>query len=550
MVGLCLCLSVLVSSPFLASGRPTERRVSQLDYHYVGNIHLHSHWSDGERPLDEIVDILKGLGRRFAIFTDHDLGIGKGKKTVDLLVKLDGPSGYQNYVKMVEKLSSKDIIAIPGMELTCPWLNDEGEPEQGHLLLADISLLVEKFDLDRYPPQMVNGSMGLMGLVGDRGFGYQWEFTDLANSWKIPTVAAHESLNQGVARYRFNWKSRTPRLMGFWNNGLFDSVRGNVSRLRELLKAGEEIGVTADCDYHSPITGGEPRNSSVEEVVKYIEKHQDGQWARATGLWSVPELTKEEILLALFECRSDARSWFDLKVERLLPQPGNLPVSRKKVEVSISGLGKNYRGMASLIDPEKGALLRQPALGDRLDLQWSNNLKSEETKRLILYLTDRYITVLPLQGRPEADSARTIRRELGSMDFTVDGRGLMFNPKVVLKSKFSFDFDLKRPGVIDLKARFGRLDPSDESRVVWREVGLEPFRPPDSPYAVWKKSPGYLYRSTRLVESDWSKADRQGWLAFEYWWRPDLFAGEDEAILVERKILEFKRESHDQTALN
>lgn len=67
-----------------------------------GVLHVHSRFSDGEEPLERVVDVFKLAGMRFAAVSDH--------------AEVFDDRRMEQYVRACEELSSDSFLVIPGLE--------------------------------------------------------------------------------------------------------------------------------------------------------------------------------------------------------------------------------------------------------------------------------------------------------------------------------------------------------------------------------------------------------------------------------------------------
>jgi hypothetical protein len=70
--------------------------------HTKGVLHVHSRFSDGEEPLERLVEAFQKAGMRFAAVSDH--------------AEVFDDRRMQEYVAVCEALSSSSFLVIPGLE--------------------------------------------------------------------------------------------------------------------------------------------------------------------------------------------------------------------------------------------------------------------------------------------------------------------------------------------------------------------------------------------------------------------------------------------------
>jgi hypothetical protein len=101
-----------------------------LPYEYVGNLHLHTPYSDGHGTHDEIALAAIRSGLDFVVTTDHNIWIG-------------GIDGYRT-------LGERRVLLIVGEEI-----HDQArEPQKNHLLVYETRKELASFA--QYPQQLIN----------------------------------------------------------------------------------------------------------------------------------------------------------------------------------------------------------------------------------------------------------------------------------------------------------------------------------------------------------------------------------------------------------
>ncbi|MFH9725094.1 PHP domain-containing protein [Streptomyces sp. NPDC017254] len=100
----------------------------------TGDCHLHSDWSDGGSPLEDMADAARALGHRWAVLTDHSprLTIAHGLSTERLERQLEA-------VAAVNSTMGPDFRLLTGIE--CDILED-GSLDQDEELLGRLEIVV------------------------------------------------------------------------------------------------------------------------------------------------------------------------------------------------------------------------------------------------------------------------------------------------------------------------------------------------------------------------------------------------------------------------
>lgn len=94
---------------------------------YLGALHLHSTYSDGEFTLTELRDALREQGCRFACVTDHAEFFDEARRDA--------------FIAECERLSSDEFRFVPGLEFNCR--------DKMHILGYGVTELVESANLKR-----------------------------------------------------------------------------------------------------------------------------------------------------------------------------------------------------------------------------------------------------------------------------------------------------------------------------------------------------------------------------------------------------------------
>lgn len=117
-----------------AEADPAAQAGWQLAAASTGDCHLHSDWSDGGSPIEDMAAAARSLGRQWAVLTDHSprLTIAHGL----------GPDRLRGQLEAVASVNSRtgpDFRLLTGIE--CDIL-DDGSLDQDEDLLARLDLVV------------------------------------------------------------------------------------------------------------------------------------------------------------------------------------------------------------------------------------------------------------------------------------------------------------------------------------------------------------------------------------------------------------------------
>ncbi|MEU9235622.1 PHP domain-containing protein [Streptomyces subrutilus] len=117
-----------------AEGGPGARAGWDLAAASTGDCHLHSDWSDGGSPLEDMADAARALGHRWAVLTDHSprLTIAHGLSPDRLRSQLQA-------VAAVNSRMGSDFRLLTGIE--CDIL-DDGSLDQDADLLGRLDIVV------------------------------------------------------------------------------------------------------------------------------------------------------------------------------------------------------------------------------------------------------------------------------------------------------------------------------------------------------------------------------------------------------------------------
>ncbi|MET9855550.1 PHP domain-containing protein [Streptomyces sp. NPDC006450] len=117
-----------------AEAEPEARAGWDLAAASTGDCHLHSDWSDGDSPLEDMADAARALGHRWAVLTDHSprLTIAHGLSTERLESQLEA-------VAAVNSGMGPDFRLLTGIE--CDILED-GSLDQDEDLLGRLDIVV------------------------------------------------------------------------------------------------------------------------------------------------------------------------------------------------------------------------------------------------------------------------------------------------------------------------------------------------------------------------------------------------------------------------
>jgi putative hydrolase len=115
-------------------GRPVAEGGAEIRAALRGDLHLHSDWSDGGSPIDEMVRTAAELGHEYVALTDHSprLTVANGLSPERLRKQLD----------IVAELNAKNehgIRILTGIEVD---INEDGSLDQGDELLGRLDVVV------------------------------------------------------------------------------------------------------------------------------------------------------------------------------------------------------------------------------------------------------------------------------------------------------------------------------------------------------------------------------------------------------------------------
>ena len=114
-------------------GRPVAEAGAQLRARLRGDCHVHSDWSDGGSPIDEMAEAARALGHEYMVLTDHSprLKVARGLTAERLRHQLEVVAALN------ERLAPFRILT--GIEVD---INEDGSLDQEPALLAQLDLVV------------------------------------------------------------------------------------------------------------------------------------------------------------------------------------------------------------------------------------------------------------------------------------------------------------------------------------------------------------------------------------------------------------------------
>ena len=114
-------------------GRPVAEAGAQLRAQLRGDCHVHSDWSDGGSPIDEMAEAARALGHEYMVLTDHSprLKVARGLSAERLRQQLEVVATLN------ERLAPFRILT--GIEVD---INKDGSLDQEPALLAELDLVV------------------------------------------------------------------------------------------------------------------------------------------------------------------------------------------------------------------------------------------------------------------------------------------------------------------------------------------------------------------------------------------------------------------------
>ncbi|WP_184829723.1 PHP domain-containing protein [Jiangella mangrovi] len=115
-------------------GRPVAEGGAEIRAALRGDLHVHSDWSDGGSPIEEMVRTAAGLGHEYVALTDHSprLTVANGLSPERLRKQLD----------IVDELNARNehgIRILTGIEVD---INEDGSLDQSDELLGRLDVVV------------------------------------------------------------------------------------------------------------------------------------------------------------------------------------------------------------------------------------------------------------------------------------------------------------------------------------------------------------------------------------------------------------------------
>ncbi|MHB9131461.1 MAG: NPCBM/NEW2 domain-containing protein [Armatimonadota bacterium] len=365
-------------------------------------IHFHTIFSDGQKSPQEVRHELEGAVRG-VIITDHQYGASEigsltseiglpGSPPLNIKDKINASYGYPLYLKTVEALSDAKCKMIAGAEVSCHWKTEH----EGHLLIADFSdpelraLCVSGEDSNN--PHSGKGKTITKELK---------TILAVANKKGIPTIAAHPMNSEYP--FPIGDPVQTPRLLEFFNTGVFDLVQQRFHQPQQeepfllniyldLLRDNHDVGVTSGSDFHSEIANG--------TFNKALLGSSD-QWHRYTYLCGTSATpSRQEILSALFDGRTYA-AVENTACLSLSPTPAfaATPAAHGTISARLRRAGNNTQQNADtvfLYRADQRLPIRQwkwPKGQDTLDISFTDNgLTPGQTYTYIIYMPYQLIT--------------------------------------------------------------------------------------------------------------------------------------------------------------
>jgi predicted metal-dependent phosphoesterase TrpH len=118
-----------------------------------GVLHVHSKFSDGEEPLERLVDVFKLAGMRFAAVSDH--------------AEVFDDQRMEEYVELCRSLSDGSFIVIPGLEFALKGgtIHILGYGVTRRIRFASIDELVDKIHEDGGIAVLAHPPVGSINLI-------------------------------------------------------------------------------------------------------------------------------------------------------------------------------------------------------------------------------------------------------------------------------------------------------------------------------------------------------------------------------------------------
>ena len=114
-------------------GEPVAAGGDTIRAHLLGDCHVHSDWSDGGSPIDEMARAAIALGHQYMVLTDHSgrLTVAKGLDRDRLMTQLEVVA------RLNEQLAPFRILT--GMEVD---ILEDGSLDMGHEVLSQLDVVV------------------------------------------------------------------------------------------------------------------------------------------------------------------------------------------------------------------------------------------------------------------------------------------------------------------------------------------------------------------------------------------------------------------------
>jgi putative hydrolase len=121
---------------------PVSEGAAALRAALKGDLHVHSDWSDGGSPIDEMARAARDLGHEYIVLTDHSprLKVARGLSPERLRQQLDVVKGLnEGYASAAAAGDAPPFRILTGIECD---INEDGTLDQEPSLLAELDLVV------------------------------------------------------------------------------------------------------------------------------------------------------------------------------------------------------------------------------------------------------------------------------------------------------------------------------------------------------------------------------------------------------------------------
>ncbi len=141
----CVCVVAAASRSLGAEDHVLEAN-DQLRW-YRGNLHTHSHWSDGDDYLEMIADWYRDHGYQFLLFTDHNV-LAEGERWIDVEASKGGRQAFEKLKAKFPKLVRERTTEAGKLEVRLSTFLEVAAElnEPGEFLLIQGEEISDSFD--------------------------------------------------------------------------------------------------------------------------------------------------------------------------------------------------------------------------------------------------------------------------------------------------------------------------------------------------------------------------------------------------------------------